>query len=49
MCAGAYNYYAMYLRAIAQGYSQADSDRTYAAFNDSAKVADHYYEANKAN
>ena len=44
LCAGAYNYYWMYLNAIKQGYSQADSDRTYAAFTDSAKVAIHFYE-----
>lgn len=44
LCAGAYNYYWMYLNAIKQGYSQADSDRTYAAFTDSAKVAINFYE-----
>ncbi|WP_156456036.1 hypothetical protein [Sphingomonas sp. CCH9-E2] len=44
LCAGAYNYYWMYLNAIRQGYSQADSDRTYAAFTDSAKVAINFYE-----
>lgn len=43
-CAGAYNYYWMYLNAIRQGYSQADSDRTYAAFEDAAKVTTHFYQ-----
>lgn len=43
LCAGAYNYYWMYLNAIRQGYSQADSDRTYAAFQDAAQVAEHFY------
>jgi len=43
LCAGAYNYYWMYLNAIRQGYSQADSDRTYAAFQDSARVATSFY------
>lgn len=43
MCAAAYNYYWMYLNAIRQGYSQQDSDRTYAAFQDSARVATSFY------
>lgn len=43
LCAGAYNYYWMYLNAIRQGYSQADSDRTYAAFQDAANVATGFY------
>lgn len=30
-CGQAYEYYTMYKRAIAQGYSEADSNRTYAA------------------
>lgn len=44
MCAAAYNYYWMYLNAIRQGYSQQDSDRTYAAFQDAARVATSYYQ-----
>ncbi|NKF23535.1 hypothetical protein [Solimonas marina] len=43
MCAAAYNYYAMYLNAIRQGYSQQDSDRSYAAFSSAAKVATDFY------
>ncbi len=43
MCAAAYNYYWMYLNAIRQGYSQQDSDRTYAAFQDAARVATSFY------
>jgi hypothetical protein len=43
MCAAAYNYYWMYLNAIRQGYSQQDSDRTYAAFQDAARVAIGHY------
>jgi len=45
MCAAAYNYYWMYLNAIRQGYSQQDSDRTYAAFQDAARVATSYYQS----
>jgi TPR repeat protein len=44
LCAGAFNYYAMYLNAIRQGYSQADSDRTYKAFTDAALVATNFYQ-----
>jgi hypothetical protein len=44
MCAAAYNYYWMYLNAIRQGYSQQDSDRTYAAFKNAAAVATSYYQ-----
>lgn len=43
LCAGAYNYYWMYLNAIRQGYSQPDSDRTYSAFQDAARVATDFY------
>jgi hypothetical protein len=31
LCGGAFEYYTMYKRAIAQGYSEADANRTYAA------------------
>lgn len=39
MCGQAFDYYAMYKRAIAQGYSEADANRTYAAHEQSARVA----------
>lgn len=42
-CASAYNYYSMYLNAIRQGYSQQDSDITYRAYENSAKVAMEFY------
>lgn len=42
-CAGAFNYYAMYLNAIRQGYSQADSDRTYDAFKKAEATAIGFY------
>lgn len=45
LCAGAYNYYWMYLNAIRQGYAQHDSDRTYAAFSDAARVATSFYDS----
>lgn len=35
----------MYLNAIRQGYSQADSDRTYSAFQDAARTATGFYES----
>lgn len=44
LCAGAYNYYSMYLNAIRQGYSQADSDRTYQAFQGAAQTAINFYQ-----
>lgn len=43
LCGGAYEYYAMYLRAIRQGYSPADSDRTYAAYEGAARTAVSFY------
>lgn len=39
MCAHAYEFYVAYKRAIAQGYSQADAERTYVAHQQSALVA----------
>lgn len=39
MCGQAFEYYTMYKRAIAQGYSEADANRTYAAHEQSARVA----------
>ncbi|WP_051414415.1 tetratricopeptide repeat protein [Pseudoxanthomonas suwonensis] len=39
LCGQAFEYYTMYKRAIAQGYSEADANRTYAAHEQSARVA----------
>lgn len=39
MCGQAFEYYTMYKRAIAQGYSEEDCNRTYAAHEQSARVA----------
>ena len=47
MCAQAYEYYVMYKRAIAQGYAEADANRTYDAHAKSARVAIHYYQNNR--
>jgi hypothetical protein len=44
LCAGAYNYYWMYLNAIRKGFSQADSDRTYAAFEKAALVVKTFWD-----
>lgn len=48
MCGQAFEYYTMYKRAIAQGYSEADAGRTYEAHSKSALVANHFYENNRA-
>ncbi|MFO6445648.1 hypothetical protein ACLBKU_00750 [Erythrobacter sp. NE805] len=48
MCAQAFEYYAMYKRAIAQGYSEADANRTYDAHSKSALVANDFYANNRA-
>lgn len=45
MCGQAYEYYAMYLRAISQGYSEADANRTYAAFEKAAANATSFYQS----
>ena len=47
MCAQAYEYYVMYKRAIAQGYAEADANRTYAAHEQSARVAIDFYSKNR--
>jgi hypothetical protein len=39
----------MYKRAIAQGYSEADANRTYAAHEDSARVAKGFLGSHGAN
>lgn len=49
MCGQAFEYYTMYKRAIAQGYSEADANRTYAAHEQSAQVASGYRSSHSAN
>lgn len=49
MCGQAFEYYTMYKRAIAQGYSEADANRTYEAHSKSALVANHFYDNNRGN
>ena len=49
MCGQAFEYYTMYKRAIAQGYSEADANRTYAAHEQSAQVASGYLSSHGAN
>lgn len=49
MCGQAYEYYAMYRRALEQGYSEADAERTYQAHAQSAAVANDFYDNNRAN
>lgn len=48
MCAQAYEYYTMYKRAIAQGYSEADANRTFAAHQQAAQNAISFYANNRA-
>lgn len=43
LCAAAYAYYGGYLNGIRQGYSQVETDRTYAAFLQSAETASAFY------
>ena len=45
MCGQAFEYYTMYKRAIAQGYSEADANRTYAAHEQSARVAEGFLDS----
>jgi hypothetical protein len=47
MCAQAHEYYHMYLNAIAQGYSEADANRTYAAHQGAAQNAISFYQNNR--
>ncbi len=47
MCGQAYEYYVMYKRAISQGYSEADANRTYSAHEQSARVAINFYTNNR--
>jgi hypothetical protein len=48
MCGQAFEYYTMYKRAIAQGYAEADANRTYDAHEKSALVANDFYANNRA-
>jgi hypothetical protein len=47
MCGQAFEYYHMYENAIAQGYSEADANRTYAAHQGAAQNAISFYENNR--
>jgi hypothetical protein len=47
MCGQAFEYYSMYLRAIEQGYSEADANRTYDAHQQAALNAISFYENNR--
>lgn len=49
MCGQAFEYYAMYKRAIAQGASQADAERTYKAHRQAAQTASGYLSSHGAN
>lgn len=43
LCAGAFNYYAMYKKAIEMGYSEAEANITYQHFEKAALVATDFY------
>ena len=47
MCGQAFEYYSMYLRAIEQGYSEADANRTYDAHQQAALNAISFYQNNR--
>lgn len=49
MCGQAFEYYTMYKRAIAQGASQADAERTYEAHRQAAQTASGYLSSHAAN
>ena len=49
LCGAAFEYYTMYKRAIEQGYSEADANRTYDAHQQAALVAISHYEDTKVN
>lgn len=49
MCGQAFEYYTMYKRAIAQGYSQADAERTYDAHRQAAASASSFLSSHAAN
>jgi hypothetical protein len=44
LCGQAFEYYTMYKRALAQGYSEADAERTYQAHEKSVAVLKQFYE-----
>lgn len=44
LCGQAFEYYTMYKRALEQGYSEADAERTYQAHEKSAAVLKQFYE-----
>ncbi|UNK58870.1 sel1 repeat family protein [Pseudoxanthomonas daejeonensis] len=48
MCGQAFEYYTMYKRAIAQGHSDADAERTYAAHRQAAQVAKGFLQSHRA-
>jgi hypothetical protein len=48
LCGNAFEYYTMYKCAIAQGYSEADANRTYDAHSKSALVVNDFYANNRA-
>ena len=48
MCAQAFEYYVMYRRAIEQGYSEADANRTFEAHRAAALNAKAFYESARA-
>ncbi|MGY4398598.1 hypothetical protein ACVWZA_003806 [Sphingomonas sp. UYAg733] len=47
LCAGAYNYWAMYERALTTGYTVETARPTWEAYNKAALVADNFYETTK--
>ena len=49
LCGAAFEYYTMYKRAIEQGYSEADANRTYDAHQQAALVAISHYEDTMVN
>jgi hypothetical protein len=48
LCGQAFEYYTMYKRAISQGYSEADANRTYAAHEQSARVTNSFRQTHAA-
>jgi hypothetical protein len=44
LCGAAYEYYTMYKRALEQGYSEEDAERTYQAHEKSVAVLKQFYE-----
>jgi len=48
MCGQAFEYYTMYKRAIRQGFSQADAERTYQAHVQAATNAKAFFDNNRS-